>query len=266
MISNEQMDLLVKIIQEAGNEVYKQYNEGVQADQKVDGTFVTKIDQEIGKLLRKEIRNPIDANARFLEEEEFEKNQDQAFRGDEWVIDPIDGTALFKDQIPIFGISVAKFEDFRPVVGVFYMPAMKKDGGHLYTAIKGQGAKFNGLELSLEPPKPDPEKGWADYYIAVSSDCHRYGLTFEGKIRAFGASAFHLALVARGLLLGAYFTRFKLWDIAAGAIILTEVGGELKFLSGKPIDFSKHEKGKLPDFVVAAHPGVIDELRNCFTT
>jgi 3'-phosphoadenosine 5'-phosphosulfate (PAPS) 3'-phosphatase len=66
--------------------------------------------------------------------------------------------------------------------------------------------------------------------------------------------------------LGAYFTRFKLWDIAAGAIILTEAGGELKFLSGKPLDFSKHdEKSQLPDFVIAAHSSVIDELRHCFS-
>jgi len=264
ILSHRQLDLLVNIIQEAGEEVYKRYNEGVQAHQKIDGTFVTKTDKEIGKQLRKNIHKQIDTNARFLEEEEFEENQNQIFKGDEWVIDPIDGTALFKDQIPIFGISIAKFENFRPVLGVFYMPAMKKDGGHLYMAVEGQGVKFNGVEFSLESPKPDLEKGWANHYVAISSDGHRYLTNFNGKIRAFGASAFHLALVSRGLLLGAYFTRFKLWDIAAGAIILTEAGGILKFLSGKPIDFSQHERGKLSDFVVAAHPNVIDELRHCF--
>jgi len=283
------LEQLVKAVVERGKELLDAYNAGVDAKTKEDGTSLTEMDRKIGKQLKTNIEAVYGENQKFLVEDAVE--QGKKFQGNEWVIDPIDGTALFKDQVPTFGISVAKFakkaesttgkeqSEIEPVIGIFYMPAMKGDGvlyeredgetiegpGHLYVAASGKGAQFNGNKLCMPSIPRDPQKGWRDSYIAVSSDGHRYRFAFEGKIRAFGASAFHLALVSRGLLVGAFFTRFKLWDIAAGAVIVKEAGGDLCSLkTGGPIDFADHDQGRLPSGVLAAHKDAMPGLLDCF--
>lgn len=57
------------------------------------------------------------------------------------------------------------------------------------------------------------------------------------NIRATGAAALDICQVAAGRA-GLYFEpRISLWDYAAGALVLTEAGGEVYKLDGTPITY-----------------------------
>lgn len=62
-----------------------------------------------------------------------------------WIVDPIDGTTNFVYRIPYCAVSIALFEEKKPVVAVLYNPIAEL----LYTASSGQGAFLNGQVIQV---------------------------------------------------------------------------------------------------------------------
>jgi myo-inositol-1(or 4)-monophosphatase len=98
--------------------------------------------------------------------------------------------------------------------------------------------------------------------MLTHSDYHRgEAQRFPGKIRSLGSTAYHMALVARGAAVAAVLGRPRLWDLAAGAALLRAIGGEIRYRSGAAVDFAALLEGeRAPDHLVAAGPGMIDEI------
>jgi myo-inositol-1(or 4)-monophosphatase len=220
---------------------------------KADGTWVTDADQTIEAFLRAELHSLFEARI-FGEETGWTGDKSAPYV---IIIDPIDGTGLFRDRIPIWGISVALFHEGHPWLGLFHMPATN----HFFLGEFGSGAQWNGEAMTIPAPAiPIPTTS----YLGVSSDAHRWNLReYPGKIRAFGASGFHLVSVATGALQAALLTRFHFYDIAAAAIILWSAGGELYYLSGErvsPTDMIRLQNP--PDAVLACHPSCFEETRS----
>lgn len=72
---------------------------------KPDGSWVTQADLKIERFLRNSIHDRLDARI-FGEETEWSGNPNAPYTA---IIDPIDGTALFRAKIPIWGISLGIF-------------------------------------------------------------------------------------------------------------------------------------------------------------
>jgi myo-inositol-1(or 4)-monophosphatase len=215
---------------------------------KADGTWITRADLHIESFLRNELHSVLDTRI-FGEEGQWTGDATAPYVV---IIDPIEGTGPFRDQVPIWGISVAIFHEGRPWFGSFRMPA----ANHFFMADADNGARWNGEPL-ITPSTPITKSS----YLGVSSDAHRWHLKqYPGKIRAFGVSGYHLLLVASGALQATLLTRFQFYDIAAGAIVLWAAGGELYYLSGAPISPSDIINLQPPtEAVLACHPEHFEE-------
>lgn len=143
-----------------------------------------------------------------------------------WVVDPLDGTRNYVSGLPCFATSIAVLERGRPVAAVVYEHNQRL----LFSAGAGGGAHLNGRRIHVDDP---PRHG--DYLLgipstkdALSLEVTRNWLGTKGFIcRNLGATAVHLALVAAGSMAGAFGRQAKLWDVAAGALLVAEAGGRI---------------------------------------
>ncbi|MCH7840737.1 MAG: inositol monophosphatase [Planctomycetes bacterium] len=141
-----------------------------------------------------------------------------------WVIDPLDGTRNFVAGFPCFATSIAVLDRGQPIVAVVF----EHNLGHLYTATAGAGAQLQGRPIQVrEPPSH------RDILLGVPSSkdsltqcvARSWHATNGFVLRNMGSAAMHLAMVASGALSGAFCKRCKIWDIAAGALLVIEAGG-----------------------------------------
>jgi myo-inositol-1(or 4)-monophosphatase len=143
-----------------------------------------------------------------------------------WVVDPLDGTRNYVSGLPCFATSIAVLERGRPVAAVVYEHNQRL----LFSACAGGGAHLNGRRILVEDP---PRHG--DYLLGIPSSKDfltqrvvRGWLGTKGFIcRNLGATTVHLALVAAGSMAGAFGKQAKLWDVAAGALLVAEAGGRI---------------------------------------
>jgi myo-inositol-1(or 4)-monophosphatase len=157
-----------------------------------------------------------------------------------WVVDPIDGTVNFAYGIPHACVSIAlqrraqtseaaEFEEgYQTLVGVVYDPFC----GELWTAIRGQAAKLNGKSIHVSRRR---KLGEAIVSIGFAKTRENLEATLPyfldlahhvRKLRIMGSAALDLAYVATGRF-DAYIERgIRLWDVAAGGLIVECAGGE----------------------------------------
>jgi myo-inositol-1(or 4)-monophosphatase len=157
-----------------------------------------------------------------------------------WVIDPIDGTVNFTYGIPHACVSIAlqrkasaaakaDYPDgYDTVVGVVYDPFCDE----LFTAIRGRAAHLNGAPIRVSNRRRLAEAivsiGFAKTKESLRSTLPYFNKLVHRvrKMRMMGAAALALTYVASGRF-DAYIERgIRLWDIAAGGLILECAGGE----------------------------------------
>ncbi len=147
-----------------------------------------------------------------------------------WCVDPIDGTTNFVSGIPYFAISVALLREGKRVLGVVYNPITTE----CFSALAGGGAFCNGERLpirqgvvSLAQAVAGVELKWLESPLARA-------LAFDppyASQRNFGASTLDWCYLAAGRLDVYLNGGQKLWDYAAGALILQESGGAMAGLA-----------------------------------
>ena len=154
-----------------------------------------------------------------------------------WVFDPIDGTTNFAHGLPIFCASLALEIDGVPEVAAVYDPTRKE----LFTAERGGGACMNGRPLHVSSATALVDAmlvtGFPyDVHTRVEEIVGLFG-AFVGQARAvrrLGSAAIDLCYVAAGRLDGFWETDLKPWDIAGGALIVSEAGGRVTNTDGDP--------------------------------
>lgn len=173
-----------------------------------------------------------------------------------WVIDPLDGTTNFVHGIHPFAISVALTDNGEPVAGV-----VCDVGGHeIFKAWKNGGAWLNenpvrvssarSLAVSLVATGlPYNNFSRLEQYMA----CLTHFCKTTHGIRRLGSASIDMAYVACGRFEAFYEYDLKIWDIAAGTIIVREAGGRVS-------DFSGNEKNLDALEIVAANSLVFPEF------
>lgn len=154
-----------------------------------------------------------------------------------WAIDPLDGTRNYVRNIPVFSCSVAALRDGMPAVGAIYDPLQDA----LYSASSEEGVFFNGQPLAAGAAEADAVTAGQPLLAAIPSTRHgRAQLDLFDRlenvvVRNFGSAALHLAMVATGQLDLTLATECKLWDIAAGWVLLTAAGKRATQPDGQPL-------------------------------
>jgi myo-inositol-1(or 4)-monophosphatase len=146
----------------------------------------------------------------------------------------------------------------QPVVGAIFDP----NTNSMFTAIRHGQAHYNGTKITVSN---DP----IDEFGSVAIDSNLQGTLPSGivqimlrtRFRNMGSTALHLSYVATGGLVGAVIVCPKLWDIAAGALIVEQAGGIVSDWHGRklfPFDLENYD-GK-PIKTIAANPKVHSEM------
>jgi myo-inositol-1(or 4)-monophosphatase len=173
-----------------------------------------------------------------------------------WIIDPLDGTTNFLHGLPQFSVSIALAERGVLSQAVVYDPSRNE----LFTASRGAGAFLNDRRLRVSRRDrlkgalvgtgfPYREFSNLDTYLAIFRDL----VTVTAGLRRPGSAALDLAYVAAGRYDAFFEIGLKAWDIAAGALLITEAGGLVGDLEGE----NRHlECGH----VVAGNPKVYAQL------
>jgi myo-inositol-1(or 4)-monophosphatase len=186
-------------------------------------------------------------NEEFIRNAVLTRFPDHAFLGEEggvhgdaevkWIVDPIDGTINFAHGLPIWCVSIGVEIDGKPACGAIYDP----NRDELFSAATGTGAYLNGKRLTVsdiaEPSRALLVTGFP-YNIAENPNNAiehfdaflRLGIL----VRRLGSAALDLAYVAAGRFDGFFEGSLSPWDMAAGAVILTEAGGKVTQYEDKP--------------------------------
>lgn len=146
---------------------------------------------------------------------------------EEWLVDPLDGTANFVHGFDAVGVSVALVRDGAPVVGVVHAPLL----GRTFWATAGGGAWRDGRRITVSRRAPEQaivatgfpfrHKDLLPEYLAVFD----LALARFEDVRRVGAASLDLCWTAEGVFDGFFELRLGPWDVAAGALVVREAGG-----------------------------------------
>jgi myo-inositol-1(or 4)-monophosphatase len=198
---------------------------------------VTQVDRDAEQQIRSVIATHFPDDAVLGEEE----GGGDWRTGRVWIVDPLDGTVNFVRRVPQVAVSVALWEDGRPLVGVIIDVSRNDE----FVAVAGQGATMNGSPIRVSDTDrmedalvatgfPYDRTRYAGAYLKVVEEVM---LRTRGT-RRLGAAALDLAWVACGRF-DAYWEHggpegIKPWDIAAGILLVTEAGGTFTDQGGDP--------------------------------
>ena len=228
----------VEIVLQAGAIQLARRASGFHVDKKGTIDLVTEVDLECERMCRAVLGERFPDHDILAEEMSRDPRQPSAstYR---WVFDPLDGTTNYAHGLPIFCSSLALQIDGRTEVGAVYDPTRAE----LFTAERGAGAFLNGQRLHVSAASElidallvtgfpyDVHKQTADLVTMFGA--------FLGRARAvrrLGSAALDLCYVGAGRFDGYWEQHLWPWDVAAGALIVSEAGGTVTGMDGSEFE------------------------------
>jgi len=172
-----------------------------------------------------------------------------------WALDPIDGTKIYLNGLPTWGISLGSIVNGQPDLGFFYMPVTRD----LYWGGAGFGAFLNDMPLPVEIAQ-DLENPLS--FLAIPSNGHRYFDFAYPRLRCFGSTAAHCCYVAQGAAAGALLRRVNLWDLAGVLPILAQTGVQVEYFSQGVFSPEPYlTGGKIKEEILVARAPILGKMR-----
>ena len=200
--------------------------EAVRISQKQVNDFVTEVDHASERTIIETLLTAYPDHGILAEESGSEHGNPNADHI--WIIDPLDGTTNFIHGYPVYCVSIALQVRGKLEQAVVYDPSRND----LFTATKGRGAFMNDRRIRVSkrtrldecllstgfPFRPEDD---FDKYLRLMGDV----MQRTAGLRRPGAAALDLAYVAAGFSDGFFELGLHPWDMAAGALLITEAGG-----------------------------------------
>ncbi len=193
--------------------------------------LVTIIDKQVESFLIHEIKTRYPEHDVLGEETGRSGNKSRFL----WIIDPIDGTTSFFHGQPFYSVSIALQKDGEIILGAVYAPALNQ----LFMGELGKGAYLNDMPINVSNTKNLIEAVMATGFACLRAGLKENNLVHFNKIvpklrdiRRYGSAAIDLCYVACGKLDGFWEMQLNIYDIAAGALIVKEAGGNLSDFTG----------------------------------
>jgi myo-inositol-1(or 4)-monophosphatase len=208
--------------------------EAVRISQKQANDFVTEVDQNSERVIIDTLLTAYPDHGILAEESGTTHGNPDADHI--WIIDPLDGTTNFIHGFPFYCVSIALQVQGRLEQAVIYDPTRND----LFSATKGRGAFMNDRRIRVSkrtrleecllstgfPFRPDDD---FNKYLSLMGDV----MQRTAGLRRPGAAALDLAYVAAGFSDGFFEIGLKPWDMAAGALLITEAGGLVSNFTGE---------------------------------
>ncbi len=227
MQGSANINLMIKAARKAGRALVKDFREveNLQVSAKGPGEFVTKADREAERLIREDLMEARPNYGWVGEESAPVEGTDPTRR---WIVDPLDGTTNYLHGMPHWAVSIA-LEHKGEIVACVVFDAAKDE---LFWAEKGSGAWMNDRRLRVSGRRSLAEAVVATSVPAISkrtlpgtiADFARLMPQVAG-VREWGAASLNLAYVAAGRFDGFWEREMKIWEMAAGLLLVKEAGG-----------------------------------------
>jgi len=223
----------------------------VAVKEKSANDFVSEIDREAEDAIIRTLRAAYPNHAILAEETGASGTSEYR-----WIIDPLDGTTNYVHGFPQYCVAIALMHKEVVTQGVIYDPGRND----LFTATRGGGAFLNDQRMRVSKRVnlksalvgtgfPFRELAHLEAYLAILREVMKN----SAGVRRAGSAALDLAYVAAGRMDAFWEFGLSPWDIAAGALMVTEAGGLVGDLHGES-DYLKS------GHVVAGNPHVFVEL------
>ena len=206
------LNIMIKASEKASKILIRDFGEveNLQVSKKGPTDFVTNADLKAEKIIIEELKKARPNYSIISEEKGSEDNKDKK---NIWIIDPIDGTLNFLHGIPHFAISIALKSDNEIVSGLIFDPIKNE----MFFAEKNNGAFYNNHRIKVSKKN--------DIKDCLFVTGRKSKKQFDFQYRRSGSAALDMAYVASGRYDGFFQHELKIWDIAAGIIIIKEAGG-----------------------------------------
>lgn len=224
----------------AKDEMLKHYNYDISLNFKLDKSVVTVVDKEINRYLIDKVKEVYPTHSVNGEEENYNLGSEYA-----WVCDPLDGTGMYVNHVPVFVFSLALVHNGEPIVGVVYNPIEER----MYSAIKGEGAYVNDVKIIVNDKHLGALGYKTDIEIFKNNIIDEVLMMKElkdvSKVSAIGSVARACMAVATGDFSCVIFpgTEHGNCDIAASKLIVTEAGGRVTNLYNEEQRYDKDIMG-----------------------
>jgi myo-inositol-1(or 4)-monophosphatase len=228
------MNVMVAAARKAARGLLRDFGEveQLQVSRKGPSDFVSKADLKADKVLRDELMK---ARPHYCLVSEEGGDIDGPDKSHKWFVDPLDGTTNFLHGIPHWCISIGLEREGQLVAGLVYAP-MTND---MYMAEKGQGAWANDRRMRVSARREARDALVATGIPARGTGGHtRFSkeltnvMTECAGVRRYGSAALDLVWVANGRYEAFWERTLHSWDVAAGAVIVREAGGQVTDLAG----------------------------------
>ena len=215
-------------------------NRGLTKEIKSDNTPVSNGDIEVNKIITKKI-NELTPHIPIVSEETSD-NKSIKNLNDFWLIDPIDGTYDYINNLDEFTINAGLIIDKQPVAGLIYAPAKKRmfysyGNTFAFELIDGKPVKLN-KKNNFDKNKIK----FVSYSKKIKPEIEKIHKELNVKEYVRMKSSLKFCVIASGEFDG-YVAEPRAceWDIAAGHAILKHAGGKVTDFEGNEIFYGKKD-------------------------
>ena len=232
---------VIKIAKNAGEYLNKQKQDFHPEDviEKGKFDFVSYVDKNTEIMIIKQLSELLPSAGYITEEGQAEYNEEEYC----WIIDPLDGTTNFIHDFAPYCVSIALRKGSTILIGVVYEVCRDE----CFYAWKDGGAYLNGKPL-FTLKNTYIEKAFVGIglpynykkYKPVAEDVIKQFYGVSAGVRISGSAAANICYVAAGRYDFWFEAYIKLWDFAAGALIVLEANGIVSGFDNNPDFMSSH--------------------------
>ncbi len=234
------VESLIENFLEAGDLAIQLREKGLVKKIKSDNTPVSNGDLEVNKFISNKI-SEVTPNLPIISEETSE-NKDIKNLKNFWLVDPIDGTYDYINNLEEFTINAGLIINNKPVAGLINVPAKKR---MFYSYEKGKAFELSNGQtknLSNKPGRKSENLKFISYSNKIKPEIQKIYNDLGVKENFRMKSSLKFCVVATGEYDGYVAEpRAYEWDIAAGHAILEHSGGTVTDFDGNEILYGKKD-------------------------
>lgn len=225
MITIDELDLVRCLVRQVAAQELMSRFESVSAQLKADGSLITAADLAMQTNLQAELAQRWPHYV-LLGEEMVAQEQERLLASTGaglWCLDPLDGTGNFAAGIPFFSVSLALIGGGRVQAAVVYDPCRDE----CFSALRGKGAWLNGRPLRVASSPASLKEAMAMVDLKRLPDSLIRAIARQAPYRSqrsFGSVALDWCWIASGRCQVYLHGGQRLWDYAAGYLVMRESG------------------------------------------